>query len=298
MKFIKIIISSILLSKCKANYFSYIKYINDKNLSYSLADNKFSNVKFDKFKQNNGFTYITSIKSETDHKISTNSIPTNFDWRDHGVIGEVKDQSQCGSCWAFSAVGALESQLSIKHEKNYILSEQEIVDCVVDQGSRILKCCNGCSGGEMSAVYEYLSGEEDDLDSQYPYTATDGTCKKKKSSVKYNVTDYVVLKSRDEDGLMHSLYNIGPISIGVNANRDWQLYSKGIYSPTESQCPSSPYDMDHGVVLVGYGEEDNIKYWTIRNSWGSDWGENGYIRITRGKNTCGIANSPIYPVVD
>ena len=296
MNFFKLLTLTLTFVSCNANYEKYISAINNKNLSFSLGENKFSHIKFQEFKKNNGLIYYPSFKKYANHVINKN-IPTNFDWRDHSIVGAVKDQGQCGSCWAFSAIGTLESQLSIKHGKNYILSEQEIVDCVVNQGF-ILKCCNGCSGGEMEAVYKYLKGEEDDSEYQYPYTATDGVCKKSASSVKYNVTDYVVFKSGDEEGLMHSLYNIGPISIGVNANQDWQLYKGGIYSPSETQCPNKPINIDHGVILVGYGVENNIDYWIIRNSWGSDWGENGYIRITRGKNTCGVANSPIYPIVN
>jgi len=297
MKLIKTIYLMLIPCFCKSDDLKYINHINDKNLSYSLVDNKFSNIKFEFFKRNNGLLQYPVRKSNTHHIKSASVIPSDFDWRNNGVVGDVKDQGQCGSCWAFSAIGALESQLAIKHDCKYIFSEQEIVDCVVNQG-RIIKCCNGCSGGEMGAVYDYLIDDEDDLESQYPYTATTGSCKKKPSSVKYNLTDYVVFKSGDEEGLMHSLYNIGPLSIGVNANRDWQLYNKGIYNPTETECPNSPVNMDHGVVLVGYGEEEGIKYWTIRNSWGPDWGENGYIRITRGQNTCGVANSPIYPIVN
>ena len=277
---------------------NYVNYINSKNLSWNLEENKFSNINSKHFKKYKGYIYASPEKATQKHSELSEELPTNFDWREYGIVGDVKNQEQCGSCWAFSAVGALESQLSLKFNTNYILSEQEIVDCVKDvRIGRIVKCCNGCEGGEMSAVYKYLQNKEDDLESTYPYTASDGVCKEKPSTVPYNVTDYVALDSNDEDGLMASLYKIGPISIGVNANRDWQLYQKGIYDPSSTQCPNSMTDMDHGVVLVGFGEENGKKYWTIRNSWGTDWGENGYIRISRGKNTCGVSNTPIYPIV-
>jgi cathepsin L len=281
-----------------ANAFNknYVSSINAKNLSWDLNNNKFAEMKFEDFKQYNGYVYTLPEKSSTKHARLSN-LPTDFDWRNQQILNYVKDQGQCGSCWAFSAIGALEAQLALKHQKEFILSEQEMVDCVKNQG-RFIKCCNGCNGGEMSSVYEYLSGKEDELESSYPYTASDGTCKEKQSAVPFNVTDYVVLESGDEEGLMHSLYNIGPISIGVNANRDWQLYKSGIYDPTSTQCPNSVRDIDHGVVLIGYGEENGLKYWTIRNSWGNDWGEKGHIRIARGKNSCGVANSPIYPIVN
>ena len=275
----------------------YIDYVNSKNLSWRLDNNKFSNIEHDNFKYRNGYapSFVDYPKFDTEFEnMMYQNVPENYDWREKGMVGDVKDQGQCGSCWAFSAIGALESQISINTNTHYILSEQEIVDCV----KNVDRCCNGCNGGEMYAVYDYLSGTEDDLEIDYPYVAKDGNCKATKSEVPYNVTGYKSIIPQNEYILKYYLYNIGPISIGVNANRDWQLYKSGIYDPSENNCPNSMRDIDHGVALVGYGTENGLDYWTIRNSWGKDWGEDGYIRISRGKNTCGVANSPVFPTID
>ena len=279
-----------------ANHQDYINYINSMNLSWTLDNNKFGNIEHDFFKNRNGYSHSKENANFDDEfaNMLYEHLPDNYDWRTKGVVGDVKDQGQCGSCWAFSAIGSLESQLAILKNTNYILSEQEIVDCV----KNVDRCCNGCNGGEMYAVYDYLSGTEDELESNYLYTATDGSCKAVKSSVPYNVSGYKSIIPKNEYILKYYLYNIGPISIGVNANRDWQLYKSGIYDPDTEKCPNSMRDIDHGVVLVGYGSDNGLDYWTIRNSWGKDWGENGYIRISRGKNTCGVANSPIFPTIN
>lgn len=229
-------------------------------------------------------------------------VPDSYDWREHdGIVGPVKNQEQCGSCWAFSGVGALESQIAKVTGTPVVLSEQEMVDCVknVMAPDKSSSCCNGCMGGEMYAVYQYLieNNKEDDTESQYPYKGYDQDCQVVPSKVKTKLKSFVSLPRGDEDSIKAALYNHGPISVGVNANQDWQLYSNGIYNPSEQACDSSITSMDHGVILVGYGSEDGLDYWIIRNSWGDDWGENGYIRLGRGHNACGVANAAIYPVL-
>jgi len=272
-----------------ANHQDYINQINSMNLSWTLDNNKFGNIEYDFFKNRNGYYYSNEYYPIIDDKFSNmlyQHLPDNYDWRTKGVVGDVKDQGQCGSCWAFSAIGSLESQLSILTNTNYIISEQEIVDCV--------KNADGCNGGEMYTVYDYLSGTEDELESNYPHT----DCKAVKSSVPYNVSGYKSIIPKNEHILKYYLYNIGPISVSVAANLDWQLYKNGIYDPDSEKCGNSAGDIDHGVVLVGYGTYNGLDYWTVRNSWGGDWGENGYIRISRGKNTCGVSNYPVFPTIN
>jgi cathepsin L len=227
--------------------------------------------------------------------------PPSWDWRDHGVVvGPIKNQGQCGSCWAFSAIGALESQIRMKTNNSVSLSEQDMVDCVknVKSPDKSMSCCDGCGGGEMYSVYQYLKNTMDSSETQYPYFGSDQKCKSFQSSVKQKLKSYVSLPKGDEELMVKVLHSIGPLSIGVNANSDWQQYTKGVYDPTEEQCESSIASQDHGVILVGYGTEKDIDYWVVRNSWGKEWGEDGYIRISRGKNACGISNSVIYPVLE
>ena len=270
----------------------YINQINFMNMSWTLDNNKFGNIEYDLFKKRNGYYYSSEYYPNYDTEFSNmlyQHLPNNYDWRTKGVVGNIKDQGKCGSCWAFSAISSLESQLSILTNTNCILSEQEIVDCV----KNVDTCCDGCNG-EIYTVYDYLSGTEDESGLNYSYSI----CKVVKSSLPYNVSGYKSIIPNNEHILKYYLYNIGPISVGVNANRDWQLYKNGIYDPGTENCPNSNNDIDHGVVIVGYGSENGLDYWIIRNSWGKDWGENGYIRISRGKNTCGVANFPLFPTIN
>jgi hypothetical protein len=281
-----------------------MNYINEcKNNSWKLGQNKFTGFDHNFFQMYyKGYFPIFSKKPT--YIISNKTIPKNFDWRKNSIVAPVKDQQQCGSCWAFSAVSALESQVMKLTKTKISLSEQEMVDCVKNvlspDGS--MTCCSGCMGGEMYAVYQYLMGNQDgkdDTEQQYPYLAQDGKCKPLNNSVtSVKLTNYVSLNAGDEEMMLNALYHVGPLSVGVDANQDWQLYSKGIYNPTEQQCSSDPEMQDHGVAVVGYGTSNGLDYWIVRNSWGKDWGENGYMRIIRGKNACGIANSVIYPVVE
>ena len=227
--------------------------------------------------------------------------PTSFSWVDKGVINPIKNQQSCGSCWAFSAVGALEPHIRLKTKKPIVLSEQEFVDCVknIKDPLNVTTCCSGCEGGEPYSVFQFLIEKEngkDDTAVQYPYTAIEGDCDILPTSAGIKLKGYVNLP-QDEDIIQNALFNHGPISVAVNANQDWQLYSKGIYDPSDEECSNSVYDLDHAVVLVGFGTEEGLDYWLIRNSWGEAWGENGYIRLTRGSNACGIANQAMYPIL-
>lgn len=279
--------------------FLYALNSNIQNKQWDLAVNKFSGFHpqvFDMYYKG----YQPYTKLDRTNFTNTLQMPETLDWRNSTIVGPVKDQKQCGSCWAFSAVSALESQLRKLLHKPVSLSEQDMVDCVKNVGS--MGCCYGCMGGEMYAVYQYLLQNQngtDDTEKQYPYHAVDQVCNPVKSSISdVKLTNFVTLSVGDEESMKKALYQIGPLSVGVNANQDWQLYHKGIYNPTEEQCSSDPADQDHGVAVVGYGSEKGLDYWIIRNSWGEDWGEKGYMRLARGKNACGVANSVIYPIVE
>jgi cathepsin L len=216
--------------------------------------------------------------------------PTSIDWREKKVVNDIKDQGQCGSCWTFSTIQAMESQWAIKHSKLYSLSEQNLVDCV--------STCYGCNGGLMEPAYDYVikyqSGKfmtEDD----YPYTGQDGTCKYDSSKGVTQVTGYITVTEDSESDLEAKVAQYGPAAIAIDASHySFQLYSSGIYD--ESSC--SPENLDHAVGCVGYGTESGTAYWIVRNSWGTSWGENGYIRMVKGKNNqCGEASAACIPTV-
>ncbi|CAD7952512.1 unnamed protein product [Amoebophrya sp. A25] len=204
------------------------------------------------------------------------ALPSEFDWRKKGAVNPVKNQAQCGSCWAFATVANVEGNNYVKSGELVSLSEQELVDCDDDD--------NGCNGGLPSNAYKDMisSGMGLELESAYGYEARDGTCKAKKSLERVFLSSWVAISS-SEDQMAAALMKYGPLAIGINAG-PMQLYMGGISDPW--MC--NPAALDHGVAIVSFGEEDGKMYWTIRNSWGPEWGEDGYYRIIRGKGKCGL----------
>ncbi|KAI9200814.1 hypothetical protein LWI28_013546 [Acer negundo] len=223
--------------------------------------------------------------------LPTNDLPTDFDWRDHGAVTGVKDQGSCGSCWSFSTTGALEGAHFLATGELVSLSEQQLVDCDHECDPEEYGACDsGCNGGLMTSAFEYtlkaggLEREED-----YPYTGTDrGGCKFDKTKVVASVSNFSVV-STDEDQIAANLLKNGPLAVGINA----------VYMQTYIGGVSCPYicgkHLDHGVLLVGYGAAayapirfKEKPYWIIKNSWGESWGENGYYKICKGRNVCGV----------
>jgi C1A family cysteine protease len=238
-------------------------------------------------------------KSAHVHKRTGLDIPTIVDWRTQGIVVPVKDQGSCGSCWAFSTVVSYEGQVARKTGNLTSFSEQNLVDCVKDQtiSGSAQTCCSGCEGGLMDYAFEYMIEKQqgnDATEDRYPYTATDGVCSFNIRNTAYvPVTHYTDVESGNEEDLKDATANVGPISIAVDANSGWQTYTGGVFAP--KFC--NPNHLNHGVAIVGYGVENNIQYWIVRNSWGDSWGEEGYIRIAYGSNICGLANEPCYPTV-
>jgi len=231
------------------------------------------------------------------HQITGKDIPESVDWREKGVVNPVKNQAQCGSCWAFSTIDSYESQVAIKSGKLVSFSEQDLVDCVKDQAlpGSTDSCCSGCSGGLMDYAFAYMMAKQDGKDeteSSYAYTGQDGTCKFTSSlGAGLPVTNFTDIAQGDEKALQDALANVGPISVAVDATVFWQLYRGGVFEPLTG-CGTS---LNHGVAVVGYGTDSGKNYWIVRNSWGSTWGESGYMRLVMGKNECGISNSAVYP---
>lgn len=213
--------------------------------------------------------------------------PASIDWTKLGAVNPIKDQAQCGSCWTFSTVVGVEGAefMATGVLKSY--SEEEIVQCASSAGQ-------GCQGGSMDLAYKWIMSNGGlDTEDDYPYTSgtgTTGTCntrKEKKNEV--SITGAWNLGSGsgsadDEKNLVSGTAHTGPLSIAVNAGR-LQTYQGGVLDPLF--C--SPSKLDHGVAIVGYGTDNGKDYWKVRNSWGKTWGEDGYFRIVRGKNACGVA---------
>lgn len=205
------------------------------------------------------------------------------DWRDENAITPVKDQATCGSCWAFSTVESIESAAIISGKSDpsdpFIGAPAQLVDCD--------KMDDGCSGGLPSNAFKYLKHHALDKEDDYPYQPEDEKCTAKKHKGYFEVTKATQLSHEGigEKHMKNYLMTTGPISIGVAANRDWQTYQGGLMD--KDVCPD--VQPNHAVQAVAVNTEAGKPYWTVRNSWAEGWGEDGFIRLTYGKNTCNIA---------
>jgi len=209
-------------------------------------------------------------------------LPATFDWRENGAVTAVKDQGQCGSCWAFSVTENVESVwiLGGKSTNSTLnLSPQQIVDCDTTD--------LGCEGGDSTTAFDYLisAGGQEPI-SQYPYTAMDGNCKFKSQYVQAKISNWqYATEFWQEDEMQTNLVAWAPLSVCLDASQ-WQDYTSGVM--TWEECDWIPV-LDHCVQLVGYDDTASDPYWIVRNSWGTDWGINGYIYIEKGYDACGIA---------
>jgi len=263
----------------------------------TFAHNKFSDMTPAEFKAK----YLTGYKPQSFEGIPgavpvlidpsmAGDIPDSYNWVDQGKTTPVKDQGQCGSCWAFSATEGVESAWMMANNTQVVLSPQQVVSCdTVDQG---------CNGGDLPTAFAYIKskGQEDNAD--YPYTSgggDTGVCKYKVADVKVHITGfkYAVNDGRKNDTILAvASYANGPLSICVDAET-WQNYNGGIL---KKNCGTS---LDHCVQLVGWGVQDTTEYWIVRNSWNTDWGIKGFIWIERdsGKDLCGITEEATWVTV-
>ncbi|XP_039369314.1 cathepsin S-like isoform X2 [Mauremys reevesii] len=204
-------------------------------------------------------------------------------------MNHLADMGACGACWAFSAVGALEAQVKLKTGNLVSLSAQNLVDCSIMYGNY------GCGGGLMTHAFQYIIDNDGiDSDSSYPYTAQNGTCHYNTATRAATCSKFIELPYANEAALKDAVANIGPVSVAIDAKQPtFFLYRSGVYD--DPRCTD---DVNHGVLVIGYGTMDGKDFWLVKNSWGEYFGDKGYIRMSRNKgNHCGIASYGSYPQI-
>lgn len=271
----------------------------DNNKTFTKGINQFTDLSAQEFKEfvQRGFKRepLGSYGCKP-FSSSASGAPASIDWRNKGVVNPVRDQGQCGSCWAFATTANAESVWAISKGKLMDLSEQYLVDCASGVGYFNL----GCNGGMPDSAFKYMINNGQCSESSYPYvsgsTKTAGTCHSCSSVASF--TSCYDVAPKDQVSLKAAVSK-QPVVIAIEADtRYFQSYSGGILTDA-TKCGTN---LDHAVEIVGYGEENGIKFWNVRNSWSASWGENGYVRIQRSDSTndigvCGVAAEPSYIVV-
>ena len=270
----------------------------DRSQNFTMGINMFTDLTADEFKSQ----YVGGLKTEVGSfgcksfsYEGADSFSDSVNWITGGAVTSVKDQGQCGSCWSFSSTGAVEGAWAISSGQLIDLSEQELVDCATG----LAYGSHGCSGGQMEGAFKFVIQNGQCSNAEYPYTSgvtkTGGSCQKCAPIAKMSSCSDV--KPNDQLSLKAAVSQ-QPVSIAIEADtRYFQSYSGGIL--TSADCGTN---LDHGVLIVGYGADNGQKYWLVKNSWSSSWGVDGYVKIARSDSIndpgiCGIAMDPSFPSV-
>lgn len=261
-----------------ANNLDTIEKHNKLSKSWKMGVNKFADISPEEFvasKLHLGEQGKASLK-KSPVRYLRNRAPEAVDWTTKGVVADVKDQRSCGSCYAFSGLAAIESIFAINTTILQTLSVQQIVDCSNDYGNY------GCGGGLRDCVMDYVIDRGICLEKDYPYVADEGACQKTCEPVTYaKLAGHYTIEPQEDQ--LEKVIAIQPPSVGIDGS-GIQFYKSGIFA--DEVCGSS--GINHGVLAVGYGEEDGVKYFKIQNSWGADWGESGYVRFARNVREGGL----------
>ncbi|KAJ8984239.1 hypothetical protein NQ317_007471 [Molorchus minor] len=267
-------------------------------VGYKLGINKYADMLHHEFVQTvNGFNKSKSLLRGQELEESVTFIPPanvklpgEVDWRKEGLslVSRIRDIVDHAGV---SVLHGTKASITVKLKNSYLFSEQNLIDCSEKFGN------NGCNGGLMDNAFAYIKKNGGiDTEASYPYKAEDEKCHYTPRSKGATDRGFVDIESGDENQLKSAVATVGPVSVAIDASHEtFQLYSEGVYS--EPECSSE--QLDHGVLVVGYGtDENNQDYWIVKNSWGTSWGENGYIKMARNKNNmCGIATQASYPLV-
>jgi len=281
---------------------SNLQYIQRHNANpdatYKMDLNESADLTWEEFEQKYNFKQVnahapqfcsaTHGRSSPLKMKSQSYAPRSIDWREKGIVTPVKNQMNCGSCWSFSSTGAIEGYLAQKTGILVSLSEQQLVDCAWPEN-------HGCSGGLPSSAFTFLAqngGIQSEI--SYPYEGIDNKCRFNSNYVVTKLSGSVNITQGDEQEIERTVANLGVVSIAYQVVQDFRFYTSGVYSSTT--CKSGPMDVNHAVLVVGYGEDPvGGPYWIVKNSWGVDFGLGGYFWMARGKNMCGVATCSSYP---
>lgn len=274
------------------NYFYNKDWIENPPYFYNhdLDFNEFMDIHPAHFHRNyKGYKNVKKTRTCKTFQSETTGLPDSVDWRTNNAVTPVKNQGQCGSCWSFSATGAMEGAWAIHTGSLEPLSEQQLIDCSKSYGDF------GCNGGEMDSAFRYAIDHGMCTEDEDPYQAASESCIDCDMQVTFSTC--VDVTSNNQLHLKEAVAQ-GPVSVAIEADTAaFQFYSGGVIN--NSACGTQ---LDHGVLVVGYGEEDGELYWLVKNSWGTSWGDQGYVKIARTESendpgVCGIAMQPSYPVV-
>jgi C1A family cysteine protease len=264
---------------------------NSQGLSWELGHNQFSDLTKAQMKQRflRAKPPPAHLEVATELLNATATPPASLDWVAKGAVTPVKDQANCGSCWAFSTTGAIEGAYQVKTGKLLSLSEQNLVSCSFNGDL-------GCGGGEQTDGFCWTYHNKGICtEADYPYVSGGGqdgqACNPKHCTPAVTVSGYKAVPKGDENALMQALL-LGPVAIGMDASEEpFFMYKKGIID-----SPKCGKAIDHAILLVGYGTENGKNYWKVKNSWNKSWGEGGYLRVARGKDMCAVADGASYPI--
>lgn len=263
-----------------------VKTHNNSKSKFKVTLNKFACLTPTEYRSLLGFRYTNDKLSRP--KFTSKPKSTSIDWRTRGVVNPIKDQGNCGSCWAFSAIQTVESIDCISNGSLLSLSEQSLVDCCY--------ACFSCSGGNPYLAISYIAenqGGKFNLETDYPYTGVLGNCHFDEYQKYGSVSGYLSIAKGDEDDLAAKVENNGPTSVSIDASIwSFQLYEGGIYD--DKKCHQD--SINHSIGCVGFGVEGQTKYWILRNSWGTSWGEEGYMRMIWENNMCGVASMAVVAI--
>nr|XP_023022584.1 zingipain-2-like [Leptinotarsa decemlineata] len=257
--------------------------------TYEMGVNKFADLTPEEFMERFRPLGKTNLKPLEQATLEFDGdLPAEVDWTKKGAVTEVKSQGSCGSCWAFSTTGSVEGHNFIKTGKLISLSAQQLVDCVKKNGA--------CSGGTMEVALEYIVDNGIMSEDDYPYEDGHMLCRYNNSKAAVRIKSYKNVKENDETELQKAVALEGPVSVTIRVTEEFQLYKRGILNVPS--CGHFLLFLNHAVLATGYGSQDGVDYWIVKNSWGTEYGMDGYIRMSRNAdNQCGIATRASYPVL-